>query len=264
MTAIRIVRGIIRRIIYIPHTILWYLPWGFSHENRKRLCTLKNIHKGKRCFVIANGPSLKKIDFNLLRNEITIGMNRIYLLEEKIGFLPTYLMVFDIPYQIKQFASEFENIKTTKIYNWIGRRYFNRKSDINYFYSHFKLDFSPDFTKRVGNGKSVMISCIQLAYYLGFKEVYIIGKDHHYNTSAKPGSNIKADGMEQNHFIAGYYKEGQNWGAPHLGEEEYSYNLAKIAFEKDDRMVFDATIEGKLQIFKKVDFYSLFSKKAKN
>ena len=40
--------------------------------------------------------------------------------------------------------------------------------------------------------------------------------------------------------------------------EEFSYNLARKAFEENGRKIFDATINGKLTVFKKVNFYDLF------
>jgi uncharacterized Rossmann fold enzyme len=68
ITVSRIAKAIFRRIIHIRHEILWILPWGFSVKNKKKLAKYKDIHKGKRCFIIANGPSLKNVNFELLKN----------------------------------------------------------------------------------------------------------------------------------------------------------------------------------------------------
>jgi len=43
----------------------------------------KDIHKGKRVFLVANGPSLAETNLNLLENEISFAMNRIPLIYEK-------------------------------------------------------------------------------------------------------------------------------------------------------------------------------------
>ena len=56
----RICRAIVRRILGIPHTLAWYLPTKFSKANKSKISAYKNKHKGQRCFIIANGPSLKK------------------------------------------------------------------------------------------------------------------------------------------------------------------------------------------------------------
>ena len=53
----------------------------FSKERRdsiERLAALKDIHKGQRCFIMGNGPSLKNTDLSKLRNEITFGL-KLYL-----------------------------------------------------------------------------------------------------------------------------------------------------------------------------------------
>ena len=207
----RIFSAAIRRMLTVPHIISFYLPFGFPKRNRMRLSKFKDIHKGKRCFIIANGPSLKDIDFNLLKDEITIGMNRIYLLDKQIGFMPTYLVVFDIPIQLKQFTSEYENVAIPKFYPWRSRHLFQKKENINFYQAMFSRKFQPDFTKRIGNARSVTVVCVQLAYYMGFDEVILIGKDHSYNVQGMGGGTVIADGKEQNHFISGYYKQGQKW-----------------------------------------------------
>ena len=53
---------------------------------------LKNKHKGKRCFIVATGSSINKLDLSLLKNEITIGIN---LILRKKYFTPNYLCVAD-------------------------------------------------------------------------------------------------------------------------------------------------------------------------
>ena len=56
------------------------------HESQKRLAAYHNLHQGKRCFVMGNGPSLRQTDLSKLKNEYTIGLNRIYLAFAEMGF----------------------------------------------------------------------------------------------------------------------------------------------------------------------------------
>lgn len=259
VTIQRILQAIVRRIKDIPHTIAWYLPWGFAQVNRNRLKRFKQIHKEERCFIIANGPSLKKIDFSLLKDEFTFGMNRIYLMEQVNGFKPKYLACIDRKSQLLQFTDDYNRQTNISFYEWNLRDLFDKKENIIFVKGKFSPRFSTNpAVSRLGNGRSVTYACMQLAYYMGFKEVYLIGKDHGYNTTEKAGSGIKSTGNEGNHFIKGYYKKGQNWDAPDYKSEEYAYKLARRAFEKDERVILDATIEGKLNVFEKVDFNSLF------
>jgi hypothetical protein len=66
----------IRRIPQLPDAYLH--PW--RRESIRRLQSLKNVHNGRRAFIIGNGPSLKQTDLSRLKNEFTFGLNRIYLL----------------------------------------------------------------------------------------------------------------------------------------------------------------------------------------
>jgi hypothetical protein len=258
----RVNRAIVKRITDIPHTISWYLPTKFSKENKSKLLAYKDKHKGKRCFIVANGPSLQKTDLSLLKDEITIGMNRVYLLEEVNGFTPTYLAVSDIEIQLRQFTREYNEVNIPKFFPWEVRKMFQNTTNMNYFKMKFPIMFSPNFQKLIGAGKSVTIVCIQLAYYMGFSEVFLVGKDHSYNHNQNgvPGTRILSNGSETNHFINSYYKKGMKWTLPNYKEEEIAYNYAKEEYEKNGRKIYDATIDGKLTIFEKVKYIELFHK----
>ncbi len=255
----RVYRAFLRRVFDIPD----YISWQFSRvskNNKKYLLSFRDKHKGERCFIVANGPSLQKTDLSLLRDEITIGMNRIYLLKNVNGFVPTYLAVSDVPIQLYQFAEEYNSVQITRFFNWKARKKFTPQKNLYFFKQGFKMNFQPNLLKPVGAGKSVTYFCIQLAFFMGFKEVILIGKDHSYNIEGKPGVEITSNGHENNHFIKGYYQPNQKWKIPNYTEEEYSYKLAKVAFENNGREIVDATIDGKLNVFKKVDYYSLFNR----
>lgn len=257
ITPSRLSKAFKRRIKDIPHRISWDLKSTEYLENKEKILKFKDIHKGERCFVIANGPSLKQMDLSLLKNEITIGMNRIYLMKDINGFLPNYLVVADIDIQLKQFTDEYDKVDLPRFYNWNTRNLFTKSKDLMFFKESFSPEFQPDFTKMIGTGKSVTYTCFQLAYFMGFGEVILIGKDHNYNISGVPHTSVKSDGSETNHFIQGYYKKGMKWDIPDYFGEEYGYSLAKKAFELDGRKIYDATVGGQLSVFKKINYYKL-------
>lgn len=260
ITVKRILYAILRRIKNVPHNLAWFLPFSFTVKNKNRLKSFHNLHRDKRCFIVCNGPSLKLIDFSKLKNEITIGMNRIYLMKKQNGFIPNYLVCIDKKSQLLQFTNEYDNLKIPCFFNWDLRDMFTKKSNQYFIKNKFSSKFSKDIlSEPMGNGKSVTYACIHLAYYMGFNEVYLIGKDHSYNTNEIAGKGIKSSGDENNHFIKGYYKKGQNWDAPDYKSEEYAYKLSRNAFEDDGRLINDATINGKLNIFEKVDLFKLFN-----
>ena len=254
----RIHNAIAGRLKDLPHRIVWDLNTKKAIENKEKLKIFFNIHKNERCFIIANGPSLKNTDLTLLKNEFTIGMNRIYLNEESMGFLPTYLVVTDIKVQLEQFKDDLDKLKIDKFFNWNARKFFTPSESLTFIRSDYKPRFSKDLTEGLWAGHSVTYTCIQLAYYMGFKEVILIGKDHDYKEKGVPGSLVYASGDEDNHYIKGYYKRGMVWRIPDYKGEELAYSMAKKAFEEDNRRILDATVDGKLDIFEKVDYYNLF------
>ena len=99
---------------------------------------------------------------------------------------------------------------------------------------------------------------MQLAYYLGFKQVVLIGVDHNFTTQGKPNTTVVSTGDDPNHFNPGYFGKGFRWQLPDLETSEIGYRLAKDAYAKDGRELLDATVDGKLTVFPKVDFNSLF------
>src|SRR5699024_10081487 len=90
LTARRVYDAVERRVLDLPHLIAWHRPGPERDRNLAKLARFAGRHAGQRCFIIGNGPSLAKMDLGPLRGEVTFGMNRIYLLRDKIGFLPTY------------------------------------------------------------------------------------------------------------------------------------------------------------------------------
>lgn len=260
ITFMRLVNAIGRRFVVIPQLFLFYLPFGFYAENRRKLKSFKDIHKGKRCFIVANGPSLKDIDFSLLKDEYTFGMNRIYLMKEQNGFCPTYLACIDKNSQVVQFHEDLDKLEIPCFFPFWLRHFFSKKKNQFFIAGHFSPKFQRDCSKSMGAGGSVTYTTMQLAFYMGFQEVYIIGKDHSFNTNAKAGTAITSNGNDQNHFIRGYYKPGMRWDAPDLQTEELAYSITRKIYEKSGRIIKNATIGGKLEVFERVDFYSLFKK----
>lgn len=63
----------------------------------ERILSFKNIHKGKRCFIVATGPSLTAGDLDRLyqNNEICISMNRIFNIFGRTDWRPDYYMIGD-------------------------------------------------------------------------------------------------------------------------------------------------------------------------
>lgn len=231
-------------------------PW--RRESRRRLAAQEDSHKGERCFVIGNGPSLKHTDLSKLKNDFTIGMNRIFLAAEELGFLPDILVcVNDLV--VEQSVPEFQALQMPKFFSWRARKWLSMDPWTHFIYTTYTSPkFATDVCGRVWEGATVTNVCLQLAYHMGFTEVILIGVDHSFATKGSPNTTIQSQGDDPNHFSAAYFGKGFRWQLPDLETSEMGYRMARKAYEADGRRVLDATIGGKLDIFEKVDYNSLF------
>jgi hypothetical protein len=99
---------------------------------------------------------------------------------------------------------------------------------------------------------------MQIAYYLGFLKVILLGVDHSFETKGEPHTIVVSEGDDSNHFDPHYFGKGFRWQLPDLETSEMAYRIAKDKFENANREIVDATINGKLQVFHKVDYQALF------
>jgi len=246
-----------RRVSNIQHHVAWRIPSGFNQRNTARLRAFSDRHLGGRCFILANGPSLANMDLRALQGEVTFGMNRIYRLEESMGFLPTYLVTADIDVQLMNISGELDKLKTTRFVNYNARRMFTEQPNLLFVKETFQPRFSQDVSRGVWGGHSVTYTCLQLAFYMGFSEVILIGKDHNYQKQGVPGQVVLATGQEKDHAVPGYYAPGQRWRIPDYKGEEFAYAMARDAFQAAGRRVIDATVGGRLEVFEKMSFEKL-------
>jgi hypothetical protein len=144
--------------------------------------------------------------------------------------------------------------------SWHAREYLGFHP--NYFYIRDPLDgklsFAADPTWRIWEGATVTYVALQLAFFMGFQTVILIGVDHSFSTVGEPHKEITSTGEDPNHFDLNYFGAGFRWNLPDLETSEQAYCLAKNHFEGHGRKIIDATVDGKLTVFSKVPFHSLF------
>jgi hypothetical protein len=232
-------------------------------ESQKRVAKYKDIHQGRRCFVMGNGPSLKQTNLSKLRNEITIGVNRIYLAFPEMGFTTTYLVTVNT-LVLEQCVDDFIKIPIPRFFTWRARSWFSRyvAHDPNLMFLDTdytgEAKFSGDATGRLYEGFTVTFVALQLAFFMGFDEVILIGVDHNFTTQGPANTTIVSGGDDPNHFAAHYFGKGFRWQLPDLEGSERAFALAREAYAKAGRQVLDATIGGKLTVFPKVSYEELF------
>lgn len=248
----------LKRIPELPDA--YFHPW--RRESIRRLAALKDIHKGKRAFIIGNGPSLRQTDLSKLRNEFTFGMNRIYLLFPELGFHTTYFVSIN-DLVIEQFKDEILALPMPKFLAWRSHRHFSPQLQftqlpIFLYTSYTSPRFSKTVTGRVWEGATVTNVALQIAFHMGFEKVILIGVDHNFTSKGDANKTVVSQGDDPNHFAPNYFGKGAKWQLPDLDTSEIGYSLARESYRKAGREVIDATVGGKLMIFPKVDYNSLF------
>lgn len=226
-------------------------------RNVLRVLRYRNLHRGKRCFIIGNGPSLAAMDLGRLRGEITFGLNRIYLMYEQLGFATTYLVAVN-RHVLEQFSGEIAGQPNVKFLNWYHRKYYAWQDDLHFIRPGAEEIFSPNpVTRGVWEGATVTYVAMQLAYFMGVSQVVLIGVDHAFQSKGEPHRVVLSEGPDPNHFHPGYFGKGVTWQLPDLETSEKAYAMADAAFRADGREIVDATVGGKLQIFRKVRYEDL-------
>lgn len=224
--------------------------------------SLKGKYKGKRCFIIGNGPSLNEQNLTLLKDEFTIGSNYIYMNYEKMGFYPTIFTI--VNYLVaEQRIDEINNLpESIKIFPYF-LNYCIEKDDRTFFLNSAAVkEFSTDLTKNISWQSTVTFFNMQLAYYLGFDEVYLIGVDNSYiqPKNGVEGSMVEQEEDDPNHFCNTYFK-GLTWQKADTNAMEYVYYLTKEIFDNSQQKIYNATHGGKLEVFERVKYENLFTNK---
>jgi len=232
-------------------------PW--RRESIEKLSRYREKYAGKRCFIIGNGPSLKKTDMSKLKDEYTFGMNRIFLMFPELGFKTSFLVsVNDLV--IEQSIQDFQNVEIPMFVSWRARKWLPPQDNLHYLYTTYTgKKFAQDARTRLWEGATVTYTCLQLAFFMGFSQAILIGVDHSFTTKGEPNRTIVSQGDDPNHFHPKYFGKGFKWQLPDLDTSEVGYMMAREAYKKAGRQVLDATIGGKLTIFPKIEYESLFN-----
>lgn len=227
-------------------------------DSIEKLAALRDSRKGERCFIIGNGPSLKNTDLTRLKNEYTFGLNRIYLAFDEMGFQTSYyLCVNDLV--VEQTHQDIEQLHMPRFLTTRAMKWMQPADQLYFLYSTYAgPTFARDIRKRMWEGATVTYMALQTAFYIGFQQVILIGVDHSFATRGKPNQTVVSQGDDPNHFNAGYFGKGFRWQLPDLDTSERAYTMAREAYRSAGREVLDATIGGKLQVFPKIDYQTLF------
>ncbi|CAN5464869.1 hypothetical protein BH11PSE4_BH11PSE4_35270 [soil metagenome] len=250
----------------------------FPLELSARNSDLLDIHKGQRCFILCNGPSVKRQNIAWLKNEHVLSVSSGYHHPDYADIQPEYHFIPQLTYgsltpetAVTWFREMDSKLGRAKVFLNYTEEQLVRESrlfsgrDVRYLtFSGFFTDYAPlalpDIAGRIPSVQSVAIMCLMAAMHMGFEKIYLLGTDH-------------------DHFLTGEYKyffdptilkgldpsansEGNLVGALY---DEFSalsvlwqqYRAIRLMAEHHGIKIFNATAGGALDEFSRVEFETL-------
>lgn len=215
---------------------------------------LKDSHKGERCFIVATGPSLTIDDMEKIKHEYVFCVNSIVKIMDKLSYVPNAIGIQD-KFVFEKIGKDIEEssfplvLITDELFEKITNKttkyaVFSKYSARHAFWNLFNKPasgFSDDIYQMVYDGYSITYSLLQIAVYMGFEEIYILGCDCSY-----------ADDVNKRHFV-NYGLVDKNAQSNAL-KTIYCFQLAKEHLEKTHPgvKVYNSTRGGKLEVFQRL------------
>lgn len=227
--------------------------FGPLEISRKRIKTWGNKFKNKKAVILCNGPSLNKVNFNMLKNSgvFTFGLNKINYIFPRTSFRPSVIVAIN-HLVIEQNAKFYRETNIPLFIDSKGDKLIPFKDNVHFIESGWVPGvFSKDCSISVCQGYTVTYAAMQLAFYMGFKNIALIGCDHYFSTKGPANTAIISENQDPDHFDPNYFSGGVKWHLPDLPGSEIHYKLARDIFEKCDRKIINSTDGGKLEIFER-------------
>lgn len=228
----------------------------------------KNIHEGKRCFILGSGPSIASQNLMPLKNEITLCSNWFINHNDynslDIKYYCAYDSAFVLPEINEQWRYAIKNMAAAKFFPSTWRGY--DLGENVYFLSYdgsIKVydskNFSCDVERAVYDAGSVIINfCLPLAIYMGCTEIILLGVETNYGISNTGNPN------------QGYFYEAAKQLTPNIqtweSEQQWIHNMlvsyqvvSKYAQSTKIRII-NCTPSGNLEVFERCSLESVLEK----
>lgn len=233
-------------------------PWLLDHRDSMQ---------SKTCFVLGNGPSLKSVPNEVLSKYPSFGTNGIFL-----KYQPTYYVTISLEFYRNHKAGITElECERKFIGHHLEKDFPNFNGSILncgwHIYGtegkpHFPvpLRFSKRADRIVYLGGTVLFVCLQLAHFLGFQRVILLGVDHSFGFARSEagygGKRIEVVGEDKIHFDRHYNPEGHSMHCDMIATER-AFSLSRIAFEKAGKTIVNATENSGLDVIERVSLEDL-------
>jgi hypothetical protein len=198
----------------------------------------KNIHLNETCLIIGTGPSINQTDLSFVNKFKVFGVNGGYKLK---NIKYDYFCVIDEVVWSNHKENIFKNIeKKTEIFitdNCKNKNKFNKNPVILKRLNFINEDSIINPEQGIWRTHTVTGMCMQLAYYMGFKNIILIGCDCHYSDDG----NHHFDGSQVDNYLRTDWTEVFNF-----------YEILKTKMK--NTFVCNSTKKGYLEVFSRINF----------
>ena len=236
------------------------------NENELALEELRDSHKGETAFIIGNGPSLHAEDLDLLHSygAYSFGCNRIGLIFEETDWRPDCYAAIDRKLLFSDTFVEDMLHKEHCDYYFFGKKLFEcmppELKQKNTLYIEQKptnpykveKDFSAEPEKYLISGYTVTNLSIQMAVFMGFTTICLLGIDCKYAYVADAKGNIVHDErVKETYFKVKDVTANQN--SAFVDGMMQAYVTAKKYAEAHGLKIYNCSKDSVLELFERRD-----------
>ena len=264
-----------------------------GHVETSYLYPFKNEYKNGRCFILATGPSIQNQDLTILEGQYCIAVSMFHLHGAIRQIKPIWHVLaathppfkYELPQKFFSTArtaykdfTEMKFLLGSITYQYSYYNYLTTQD--NTFFTEFEnrvhfvnFDNSPKLSEKnfmdenvwdleatPFKSRTVIYSAIQLAYYLGFKEIVLVGCDHDYLTDINRVENHhfyeESKGVSDKDHLSGFDKE--KWFFEYYCRWR-DYRLMKEFLGSKGVKIINATDGGMLDVFERRELKSLIN-----
>jgi len=232
---------------------------------------LKDHYLGQRAFIIGNGPSLRYAPFVALMDEWTFATNRIALIFPLVAWRPSFYTLVTDGYWIYEYRASYDQgLRESQVLNFVDINYLNivPKTEKNkYLHCRYAGDYlaeeaqdnwwSDDPTQWVSRWGTSSVVSIQMASYMGFNPIYLIGFDLGFKPQLPDGTDIC-------HFDPRYWGDYQcarknyNYTALHHGHVR-AHEICRVNAERKGISIINAGFGGELEVYSRADLLDVLN-----
>lgn len=233
---------------------------------RARIERFRAIHRGQTGFLLGNGPSLNQVDLGRLHGASVIGTNKIFLKIDRSGLRLAYYVAVSR----EKIGANASGIADLDAVCFLSHQHWDRSllPEADNRIPVFTVGdigtpgsgsvFQDDLTRPVPIENTVTFVALQIAYFLGYAKIVMLGFDHRFDAAHEPNVMVRASTGCSDHFDPDYHR-GEAHHTPDSASYEAAFDKAGERFEAAGRCIVNASPDSALSAFPRIALSDAFA-----